>query len=278
MLSPRFVFRPLGLTGALGLAACLPPFGATAACTLKQMPEAVLARRALDGDTVLLADGREVRLAGVAAPRTPLGVPAGAWRLDEDSRAALESAVAGKALALRPAAAKPDRHGRVLGFLAPADSTDHAGVASELLAKGLLRWLADRTGRDCGATLLASEEPARSQRLGLWSDPYYEVRDAADGAAFADRTGAFVVAEGRVASVRSASGRTYVNFGRRWRDALSLVFSEAALARLGGVAALRIETGARLRVRGVIERRAGPIIAIAEAGQVERIGDSGRKR
>ncbi|MET0313016.1 MAG: thermonuclease family protein [Hansschlegelia sp.] len=244
-------------------------------CALATKPEAVAVERAIDGDTALLDDGREVRLAGVAAPKAPLGTAAADWPVADAARAALDKVAAGRVLEFRPGASGQDRYGRLVGFLADFDAGDHAGVSADLAAQGLLRV----TGRerDCDATLKAAEGRAIALRLGLWSETYYEVRSAADGASLASAAGRFVVAEGRVASVRQAAGRLYVNFGARWRDALSLTLSEAALRRLGGLDALDIKAGARLRVRGVVDARRGPIIVVTDRGQIDRL-DAGAPR
>lgn len=271
------LFRPLATRLAhasfAALAGCLTasPAGASP-CALPAAPEAVTVQRALDGDTVALTDGREVRLAGIMAPKPPLGTSPTEWPIGDESKRMLDDEVAGRTLSLRRAG-EPDRHGRLVGYLAEPAETDHAGVASGLLQRGYARAAADRAGRDCGATLLAAEAPARLERLGLWAQPYYEVRDAGDGASLGTDIGRFEVAEGRVDSVRTLNGRTYVNFGRRWRNALALAISGPALKRLGGLGGLGVERGARLRVRGVVERRLGPTIVIAEAAQIERVGD-----
>lgn len=240
-----------------------------APCMLASVAEPVAIERAIDGDTVLLDDGREMRLAGVAAPKAPPGVKPEAWPLEASARAALEQAAAGQVLEFRAASDPRDRYGRLVGFLANFDAPDHAGVAGELAAKGLLRV----TGRerDCDATLKAAEGRAIADRLGLWAETYYVVRAAADGASLGAAAGRFVVAEGRVASVRQAAGRLYVNFGARWRDALSLTVSEAALRRLGGIKALDLKAGVRLRVRGTVDARRGPVIAITDRGQIDRL-------
>lgn len=256
------------------LAAAAP--ARAAPCALAAPAETVAPERAVDGDTLVLDDGREVRLAGVAAPKAPLGVRAADWPFEETARRALEEAAAGKVLELRPAAASPDRHGRLVGHLAEIDDPDHASLAAGLLKRGMLQVSGDPAGRDCGATLALAEGEAIRARLGLWSDPYYEVRDARDGAAFASLIGRFVVAEGRVASVRTAAGRAYVNFGRRWREALSLSLSEAALRKLGGFEGLGLRSGALLRARGVVEARRGPTIHVTDPAQIERL--DGRKR
>ena len=252
------------------LALTLASGAAAAPCALGDALETVALERAVDGDTVELDDGRTVRLAGVAAPKPPLG-ETGPWPLGAAARQALEGAAAGKVMELRPAAPKPDRHGRIVAWLSPIEAADQAGIATDLLARGLLRLSADATGRGCGATLRSAESLAIGARLGLWSDPYYAIRDASDGTTLAADAGRFVVAEGRVASVRTSAGRAYVNFGARWRDALSLTLSEGTLKRLGGFKELRLEAGARVRARGVVELRSGPVIYVSEAAQVERL-------
>lgn len=175
-------------------------------CVLTAAAEAVAVEHAIDGDTVLLDDGREVRLAGVAAPKAPLEAPPGAWPAQDVSRKALEALVAGKVLELRPATRPQDRYGRTVGFLSEIDAADHAGVSAWLAAGGAARWSGE--GRDCGATLREAEAGAIAGRLGLWSEPYYEVRNAGDATAVSTAAGRFVVAEGRVAGVQI--GRAHV--------------------------------------------------------------------
>lgn len=245
-------------------------------CALDARHETVAVERAIDGDTVELDDGRVVRLAGVAAPKPPLGVQGDAWPTGVEARKALETEAAGTVMELRLAVPEPDRHGRLVGWLGVIEGADHAGIATKLLARGHVRRSGDAAGRGCGATLASAEDGAIRARLGLWSEPYYEVREASDGAGLLALAGRFVVAEGRVASARTSAGRAYVNFGARWRDALSLALSEAALRKLGGFRGLGVEAGARIRVRGVVEARLGPTIYVTEAGQIERL--DGRRR
>lgn len=269
---PRKAARLNGLSCVPCAVVLIAASGARAEpCALPGPFETVAVERALDGDTVALDDGRVVRLPGVVAPKAPLGVAAGVWPLDAMARAALSQATAGKVLELRLVGAGSDRHGRLRGHLAAIGAADHAEIAAKLLGEGALLRSGEDAGRGCGATLAAVEDRAVRARLGLWSEPYYEVQDASDGARLMALAGRFVVAEGRVASVRTSAGRAYVNFGSRWRAALSLALSEAALRKLGGFAGLGLEAGARIRARGVVEARRGPVIRLSEAGQVERL-------
>lgn len=258
---------------SLAIVACasIAPHASATACALDRAGEPVAVERALAGDAVALDDGRVVRLAGVEAPRAPLGRKAGDWPLEAAAREALQAEAAGRVFELRPALASPDRRGRTLGYLGHVGEADHAGLSAALLRRGALRVAADAAGRDCRATLAEAEAGAVASRLGLWSEPYYEVQDASDGAALAALDGRFVVVEGRVASARMSAGRAYVNFGRRWRGALSLTLSEATLRRFGGFEALGATAGARIRARGVVEMRGGPMIRVTEAAQIERL-------
>ena len=56
----------------------------------------------------------------------------------------------------------------------------------------------------------------------MWGEPGYAVRAAGDGVALKSQHGRFSVAEGRVVSVRDSGGTIYVNFGRRWSEALTV--------------------------------------------------------
>ncbi len=72
----------------------------------------------IDGDTVVLETGLQVRLAGVQAPKLPLG-RAGfvAWPLADEAKAALANLALGHDVELRYVGRTRDRHGRALAHL-----------------------------------------------------------------------------------------------------------------------------------------------------------------
>ena len=91
----------------------------------------------VDGDTIVLKDGSQVRLVGIQAPKLPLGRPNfPAWPMAEDSKAALERLVNGKSVDMRYGGARRDRHGRHLAQLYTQDGT---WVQGALLAGGFAR-------------------------------------------------------------------------------------------------------------------------------------------
>jgi hypothetical protein len=221
---------------------------ATPACAECPPPaETVSALEARAHGTIRLADGRELRLAGVEL--TPAG------------RAALSALVRQKPLAIRPVG-KPDRWGRVAAHI--------DGVEEPLLAQGLGHAAAQAPGA-CLGPLLASEAKARASRAGIWSRRDYVVA-ASDGSALTERLGQHVLAEGRVASARTFRGRVYLNFARYWKSGLSLIIAEKDWPLFAGGAAVESFAGKRLRARGRLEWRSGPAILAGADDRIEVLG------
>ncbi|MCC6778669.1 MAG: thermonuclease family protein [Hyphomicrobiales bacterium] len=228
----------------------------------------------IDGRSFVLADGREIRLAGIEVPLLPARRGAGEradseLRWAEAARRALAEMIADRSVDVRRAPEGVDRYGRVLAFgeLAGAGAPS---IAHVMLARGFARVAAQVGDLSCAAELWRQERIAREGKLGLWSEAYYAVRGADDSDGLAADLGHFVVVEGRVASVRESGGTLYVNFGRQWSRALTVTISrrnERILAA-AGLEPRQLE-GRRVRVRGFLEERSGPRIEAARAEQIE---------
>jgi endonuclease YncB( thermonuclease family) len=213
-----------------------------------------------DGRILVLDDGREVRLAGIEAPALDSG-------LGRAAKDALTQWTSGKDLGLSRAGAERDRYGRVLAHVFLDDSARAQSLQQRLLAAGYAR-VTDRG--PCAAESLVFERRARAANLGLWADPYYQVKHAEHAAEVLAQRGRFAVVEGTVLSVRESGGTIYVNFGRRWSEDFTATIpkrSERAFVAAGldpkGLARRRI------RVRGWIEERGGPWIDVAGPEQIE---------
>jgi endonuclease YncB( thermonuclease family) len=246
-------FCPLAAPGAAELPAALDPGGQ------------VLAVAAIDGDTLLLEDGREVRLVGLQAPKLPLGRPDfETWPLAEEAKAALEALALGEALTLAYGGRQMDRHGRALAHLYLDDGT---WVQGELLKLGMARVYSFADNRALADDMLALERAARAAGRGIWSEPWYDVRTI-DGIE-ADRD-SFQLVEGRVLDAARAGSRGYLNFGADWKTDFTLSLDAAAL-RLFDAAGLPIEQleGRRIRARGWVEYFNGPTIEITHPEQIE---------
>ena len=273
---PRFnIFFRLIVAAAAGLliarAAAQTPGNAKAAtCQLETIGSAKVAN-VRDGRSFTLDDGREVRLAGIEVPSLAAsrkdaapGVQAAA------AKAALAALVAGRTITLNRAGVAEDRYGRLRAYAYVEDSELSAQAA--LLAAGHALAAPGADEGACTDELLAAERKARASKLGLWADPNFAPLQADDPAhVLADR-GRFTLVEGKVLSVREAGATIYVNFGRRWsRDfTVTILKRNRQMFSAAGIEPKALE-GHRIRVRGIIERRGGPIVEAAHPEQIELI-------
>jgi endonuclease YncB( thermonuclease family) len=216
--------------------------------------------RVIDGRTFALDDGREVRLAAIEVP--PLPAPqeskqdTGTAPGGTGAKDALAALAEGDEVLLRRAETATDRYARIVAYAYTERDGDELFVQGELVASGFAR-VGDRIGSGaCATDLLTREAAARAAKLGLWSDPYYEVLDAETPADVLAQQGRFALVEGRVVSVRESGATIYVNFGRHWSQDFTVTVlkrNERNFAAAG--LDLKSLEGRRIRVRGWIEER-----------------------
>jgi hypothetical protein len=229
--------------------------GAAAPCALAPIGAAtIIAVR--ESGTLMLDDGRELRLAGI--------------EIAPGHREALRALAEGRTLRLERLGADTDRYGRLVAFATlpePGRSLQHL-----LLEQGLARVSARIGQKACAEELLAVESGARTARRGLWVDPNFAPLSSENLSGLEAARGRFALVEGRVLSVRESGATIYLNFGRRWtRDFTVTVSKREQRTFAGGGLDLKHLEGRRIRVRGWVERRGGPIIEAAVPEQIERI-------
>jgi endonuclease YncB( thermonuclease family) len=231
--------------------------------------------KVLDGRSFFLDDGREIRLAGLDVPPVPRPTEDGPRAAAGDAaKAALEAIVAGRTVTLSRGRTASDRYGRTLAYaeVTPEGSAPGVaqGVAQAMLAGGHARVSAPIETMACASEFLGQERAARAGKLGLWADPYYLVLGAESGARLLAEQGHFSVVEGKVLSVRESGGTIYVNFGRRWSEALTVTILKRneRIFTAAGVPPAKLEQR-RIRVRGWIDERNGPRIEANRPEQIE---------
>jgi len=211
----------------------------------------------IDGRTLTLNDGREIRLAAIEG-------------VESTAQAALSALVTGRDIIFSPLVPVKDRYGRLnmRAFLADGDAPQ--SVEASLIAKGAA--LAAPRGDDdgCMALLRNAERTARAGKLGLWSDAARSAMHAENPAALMTAQGKFAVVEGKVLSVRESGGTLYVNFGRRWSEDFTVTILKRNARKFAdaGVEPKSLERR-NVRVRGFIEERGGPWIEAAIPEQIE---------
>ena len=224
----------------------------------------------------LLADGRTVRLAGLAP------------RQNDTERERFAAQLArwyGHEFRLAPLGAT-DRWGRLPArLLATEDTTAFAGqpdLSAAILAAGAARRLPEPGLAACNELWRKAEprpvmagkagSPAPAATQGNFAAVALPVIDGHDAIAMKAQAGRIVVVEGRIAAVGERAQRTYLNFERRRGAGGSIVLSRALwrdLQRSGWTASSL--TGKRVRVSGVVEGRDGLLIEAQTRSALELI-------
>ena len=264
--------RVLLLLFAVAFAAL--PRGATAETVpdaLAALPASEIARvtEIVDGDTVVLADGRQVRLVGIQAPKLPLGRAGfAAWPLSAEAKAALAALCLGREVRLAYGGRRGDRHGRVLAHLVDASG---AWIQGALLAAGMARVYSFADNRALVPEMLAREAAARANGRGIWADPFYAVRTPEEAGRFLGR---FELIEGRVQDVATVRGRVYLNFGADWRSDFTATLAPP-VRRLFDSEGIdpQVYRGRIVRVRGWLDSFNGAMVEITHPEQIEVIGE-----
>lgn len=250
-------------------------------CGLEAGPTRAVAE-VIDGDTLRLDDGKEVRLIGLIAPRgDDVAARRGTWPPEEASRNALAAQLTGQTVSLAFLGPRSDRYGRVLAHLFLVTDSLTTWVEAEHLEAGHARAFAPPGQDGCYAHLLARERTARNAVRGLWGNAAYQVRPA-DRPGELDRYQAtFQIVAGRVAKMGGTRTLVLLDFvnseasaapappnatGSRNRAAFRALWNRSVRSMPGGRAGL---ADTNLEVRGWIERRRGPEIKILGPSQIE---------
>ena len=243
-----------------------------------QVPVAAETERAgvvsavVDGDTVTLDSGVQVRLVGIQAPKLSLG-RAGFrdWPLAAEAKAGLEALVAGASVRLVYGGRRLDRHRRLLAHLEreAAPGRPALWVQGEMLRRGLARVYTFPDNRARADRMLALERAARAARRGIWGLRYYRILGPGEAAR---HIGRFQLVEGRVLRAAVVRGRGYLNFGPDWRKDFTIAIARKHRRRFrrAGIDIAEL-AGRRLRVRGWLTWENGPMIEATHPEQMEVI-------
>ncbi|MCG8503514.1 MAG: thermonuclease family protein [Sphingomonadales bacterium] len=231
---------------------------------------AAVVRDVIDGDTVLLEDGRQVRLVGIQAPKLPLEREGfRAWPLADAAKARLEELVAGEPVNLLYGGAAEDRYSRRLAHLWLADGR---WVQRQMLLAGLARVYTFADNRAGATHLLAAEAEARAAGRGIWADPYYAIRAPDETSDFYD---SFQIVDGTIRSAALVRGTLYLNFGENWRHDFTVRILRKHARHFPDADAFE---GRRVEVRGWLFARNGPMIDATHPEQIVFRADSAEDR
>lgn len=120
------------------------------------------------------------------------------------------------------------------------------------------------------------EDEARGKRLGLWSSSVYRIEDARDLKRLDRLIHSYQLVEGIVLNVGKGSGRVYLNIASDWRSDFTISIERKDVATFAS-AGLDPQTlaGKRVRVRGWLAWRNGPMIEATHREQIELLPGAG---
>jgi micrococcal nuclease len=244
------------------------------ACDLPP-PESGTVATVLDGETLELTDGRTVRLIGAKAPMPPLGWRGDdPWPLVDQAKDALSALASGKTVELRFGGLRQDRHGHLLAQVFVVEGDNRIWLQEQLLAKGLARVYSFPDNRACVAELLAREREARAKRLGLWGSSAYRIVKALDLERLGRLIHSYQVVEGTVVAVGEGRIRMFLNFAQDWRRDFTVSIDRKDVSAFAAAGIdLKALAGRRLRARGVLAWRNGPLIEATHPEQIELLPD-----
>jgi micrococcal nuclease len=180
--------------------------GLAQACDLATPDDQVRVRHVHDGDSLVLADGRRLRVIGINAPE--LGRDGTA---DEPFAIAARDALrrelfrSGQVVGLRYGEQRQDHYGRTLAHVFDSDGRN---LGAALLRQGLAMAIIippDLWGLDCYP---AVEREARAAGRGLWAHPAFQPRESRQ---LGLRDEGFMLVRGRVERIGRSQGARWIN-------------------------------------------------------------------
>lgn len=192
------------------------------------------------------------------------------WPLVDEAKQALTRLASGREIELKFGGRRTDRHGHALAQVFVVSGGTRLWLQEEMIAKGLARVYSLPDSRACIAELMAREREARAKRLGVWGSSAYRIESALNVKRLGRLIHSYQLVEGRVAAVGEGGGRLYLNFAPDWRSDFTISVERKAVGAFAAAGIdLKTLAGARLRVRGFLAWRNGPMIEASHPEQIE---------
>jgi micrococcal nuclease len=272
----------------VGLSVVWPLSLAVAAAPAPVIENGVVAR-VIDGDTLVLTDGRHVRLDAINAleiphrpddqdrclPSTRRTEPRFSQTfgcdltLAQAARALLQTLTLGKPVRLQiNPQRRDDRYGRMLAQLYVADSNGGSApevmVTAALVQAGLAH-VYPLSGQELEvAPLLALEAAARQAKRGIWALPELQVTPAEQAAT---QYGHYTLIAGRVLNVSQQKTRILLNFGADFHTDFTVLIDKRDWSRFQSVDLMGL-AGKAVQVRGFLYEDYGPAMRLNNPAQL----------
>ncbi|NOZ09967.1 MAG: hypothetical protein GXP09_02800 [Gammaproteobacteria bacterium] len=168
----------------------------------------------IDGDTLILRDGRHLRLIGVNSPEQGYGKrPDEPWATA--ATAYIRTRLLNKKVRLLMGRQRQDRHRRTLAQVFSEDGQD---IQAGLLERGLAVAITVAPNVDHAEEYLRIERIARRHANGLWGDAYYKPKPAQG---LSTQTRGFHFVRGRIQRIGKSRRYIYLDLSDRFSVRIS---------------------------------------------------------
>jgi len=224
--------------------------------------ETSVVKRVIDGDSLELRDGRQVRLIGIDAPEysTPGADLATNY---------LEKLVSGRKVDMKRDRRDKDKYGRLLRYV----YSGGCFVNEEMVKKGYAQVICFEDAKKHLDELLGIQEIAKSSKTGLWAFGVFETGEetASEVVSWSDAAkyyNKFVAVEGRVVRAYNSGKACFLNFDSDWKNSFSAVIFSKNF-KLFPAPPEEIYKGKKVRVTGRIKKfKDSPEILVESPGQI----------
>lgn len=257
--------RSILLSAALCVLSCQPAWAdESSLCASPKVDEWVAIRHVIDGDTVVAADGRRLRLIGIDTPEMGRdGRPSEAY--SEKARDALRALLKGQTVAGLYHDVEPrDKYRRHLVHLFLKDG---ANIQARLLREGMAISFARSPNLKYLDCYLHAEAEAFKARRGIWGLPQYQPVDVSE---LNKRSLGFRVIRGRVSLVERDLFSIWIHFEAKEPNVVAQI-RRGDLPLFNGVDLAGLN-GRQVIARGRIDRNRRTLrMQIRHPGHLEEI-------
>jgi len=216
-------------------------------------------------DTIRLESGKTYKIDNIRVP----------IQLDGQALDFLRGNVLGKKVGFyivgKDPSARADRFGHILAHVVTQEGE---WLQALMVSRGLAWATGSETSRDLVIPLFKYEDLARSQKLGLWNYPEFEVKN--NETIMGNTRNSFQVYEGKIRSVRKQDNYAFYNFGKDPKTDFTIFINTKKVPPYLLSGGRRGHTppqfeGLRVRIRGWVEENNGPTIELTYQEQLEFI-------
>lgn len=227
-----------------------------------ELTDVGVVKEIVKSDTVRLESGKTYKLDNI---RVPL-------QLDRDVISFLEKKLIGKKLGFYIVGSDPVARADSVGhILAHAVMQDGDWVQASMVAKGLAWVSGSAKSRDLVLPLYKHEDLARTQNLGLWKNPDLAVKN--NDTIMGNTRNSFQVYEGTIVSLSTKGDYAFYNFDKNPKTDFTVIVNMKKTPPffIDGRRTHVIPkfNGMRVRVRGWVEEKDGPMMELTYQEQIE---------